>query len=152
MEITDESTCCNTFNFKVGRATVSLCYLPLLIFLFLGMSKRIHIFTASDVATHNSPSSCWISRAGKVYDVTQFLQDHPGGDDLILQHAGKDVEEVMKNKHEHEHSEAAYEMLQEYLIGRIGSDETTVSDGALSLPVAFWAVRWRILTFLLPFG
>jgi 4-hydroxysphinganine ceramide fatty acyl 2-hydroxylase len=93
------------------------------------MSKRVHIFTASDVATHNSASSCWISRAGKVYDVTHFLQDHPGGDDLILEYAGQDVEEVMRNKDEHEHSEAAYEMLQEYLVGRIGSEETTVSEG-----------------------
>ena len=101
------------------------------------MSKRIRIFTASDVATHNSASSCWITLAGKVYDVTQFLQDHPGGDDLIVQHAGNDVEEVMMNKNEHEHSEAAYEMLQEYMVGRIGSDETTVNDGVF----AFWRGR-----------
>jgi len=104
------------------------------------MSKRIHIFTASDVSTHDSASSCWISHAGKVYDVTHFLQDHPGGDDLILQYAGKDVEEAMRNKDEHEHSEAAYEMLQEYLVGRIGSEETTVSDGVFPL--------WESLSYI----
>jgi len=69
-----------------------------------------------------------VSRDGKVYDVTSFLVDHPGGDDLILKHAGKDVEEVMKDANEHEHSESAYEMLSEHVIGRLGAEETIVSE------------------------
>ena len=96
------------------------------------MSKRLRIFTAEDVATHNSRKSCWVSRNGRVYDVTGFLADHPGGDDLILNYAGKDVGEVMKDKDEHEHSESAYEMLSEYVIGRIGEGEATVSEGTCS--------------------
>ncbi|KAH9477788.1 Ceramide very long chain fatty acid hydroxylase SCS7 [Psilocybe cubensis] len=92
------------------------------------MSKRIRIYTAEDVASHTESSSCWISRGGKVYDVSAFLSDHPGGDDLILQYAGKDVEEVMKDKLEHEHSDSAYDMLDEYLIGRLGSGESIIRD------------------------
>ncbi|KAF9482708.1 oxidoreductase [Pholiota conissans] len=92
------------------------------------MSKRIRIYTTEDVATHTTASSCWISRQGKVYDVTAFLSDHPGGDDLILKHAGKDVEEVMNDKLEHEHSDSAYDMLNEYIIGRVGTGESLVSD------------------------
>lgn len=93
------------------------------------MSKRIRIFTAEDVATHKSATSCWITRHGKVYDVTPFVHDHPGGDDLLLKYAGQDVEEVMKDRIEHEHSESAYDMLEEYTIGRIGNEESIVSDG-----------------------
>ncbi|GLB39152.1 putative ceramide hydroxylase involved in the alpha-hydroxylation of sphingolipid-associated very long chain fatty acids [Lyophyllum shimeji] len=92
------------------------------------MSKRIIIYTAEDVAKHNCASNCWISRNGKVYNVTEFLNDHPGGDDVILKYAGKDVGEVMKDKNEHDHSESAYEMLDEYIIGRLGTESTTVSD------------------------
>ncbi|TFK71889.1 oxidoreductase [Pluteus cervinus] len=92
------------------------------------MSQRIRILTTEDVAHHNTSSSCWVSRNGKVYDVTSFLHDHPGGDDLILNHAGKDVGEVMKDEVEHDHSESAYEMLEEYVIGRLGSDDTVVRD------------------------
>lgn len=95
------------------------------------MSKRIRIFTTEDVAAHNSRASCWVSRNGKVFDVTSFLQDHPGGDDLILQHAGKDVAEAMQDKEEHDHSESAYEMLDEHIIGRLGSEETTVNEGGI---------------------
>ena len=93
------------------------------------MSKRIRIYTAEDVADHAEPSSCWVSRAGKVYDVTSFLRDHPGGDDLILQYAGKDVEEVMRDKLEHEHSDSAYSMLDEYVIGRLGNAQSIVREG-----------------------
>ena len=70
-----------------------------------------------------------VSRAGKVYDVTGFLADHPGGDDLILRYAGRDVGSIMKDKEEHLHSQSAYDMLDEFVIGKLGTDETTVRDG-----------------------
>ncbi|KAG8911475.1 fatty acid alpha-hydroxylase, partial [Tulasnella sp. 417] len=91
-------------------------------------SRAVRIFTREDLATHSNTSSCWISRNGKVYDVTGFLQDHPGGEDLILDHAGKDVGEIMKNPDEHDHSDSAYEMLEEYCIGRLGSEATIVDE------------------------
>jgi cytochrome b involved in lipid metabolism len=92
------------------------------------MSKRIRIYTASDVLQHNSESSCWVTHRGKVLDVTNFLMDHPGGEEFILKHAGKDVEDAMKDAEEHEHSESAYDMMDEFLIGRLGAGENVVSD------------------------
>lgn len=93
------------------------------------MSKRIRIYTTEDLADHATASSCWVSRDGKVYDVTRFLDDHPGGDDLVLKYAGKDIGEIMKDPNEHEHSESAYDMLDEFLIGRLGQGENIVSEG-----------------------
>jgi 4-hydroxysphinganine ceramide fatty acyl 2-hydroxylase len=55
---------------------------------------------------------------GKAYDVTEFSQDHPGGPDLLLMHAGKDITEVMKDGG-HKHSEAAYNLLNKYYIGYV---------------------------------
>ncbi|KAJ6583797.1 FMN-dependent dehydrogenase-domain-containing protein [Mycena sp. CBHHK59/15] len=43
------------------------------------------------VAQHNTRQSCWIIVHGKVYDVTDFLDDHPGGSKIILKYAGKDA-------------------------------------------------------------
>ncbi|KAJ7734000.1 FMN-dependent dehydrogenase-domain-containing protein [Mycena maculata] len=43
------------------------------------------------VAQHNNRESCWIIVHGKVYDVTDFLDDHPGGSKIILKYAGKDA-------------------------------------------------------------
>ncbi|KAI0659329.1 oxidoreductase [Cubamyces menziesii] len=92
------------------------------------MSKRIRIFTEEDVAKHASSSSCWVTRNGKVYDVTKFLPDHPGGDDYILKYGGKDVGAIMKDAAEHDHSDSAYDMLDEFVIGRVGVGETLVSE------------------------
>jgi 4-hydroxysphinganine ceramide fatty acyl 2-hydroxylase len=91
-------------------------------------SKRVRILTEEDVAAHKSPSSCWISRDGKVYDVTAFLPDHPGGDDNILKFAGQHVGDVMKSPEEHVHSDSAYDMLEEYIIGRLGTDAGIVDQ------------------------
>ncbi|KAI8338148.1 hypothetical protein BC941DRAFT_351661 [Chlamydoabsidia padenii] len=79
-------------------------------------------YTSNQVATHTSSDSCWIIYNNKVYNVTEFLVDHPGGDDLILAYAGKDVTMVMKDILEHEHSEAAYDILADYCIGTLDND------------------------------
>jgi 4-hydroxysphinganine ceramide fatty acyl 2-hydroxylase len=92
--------------------------------------RRIRIYTSEDVAEHNTHASCWVSRQGKIYDVSAFLPDHPGGDDLILKHAGKNIEDTMKDSGEHDHSDSAYDMLEEYVIGKLGSQESIVKDGA----------------------
>ncbi|KZV80757.1 fatty acid-2 hydroxylase [Exidia glandulosa HHB12029] len=90
--------------------------------------RPVKIFTLEDVEQHKSQKDCWITRNGVVYDVTDFIMDHPGGEDLILNHAGTDVGAVMADPGQHEHSSAAYDMLAEYAVGRIGSGHTTVSD------------------------
>lgn len=37
------------------------------------------MLTTDDVAKHNSQTDCWITVRGNVYDVTEFLEQHPGG-------------------------------------------------------------------------
>lgn len=43
------------------------------------------------VAQHRSAESCWVILYGNVYDVTNFLPEHPGGSKIILQLAGRDA-------------------------------------------------------------
>ena len=93
------------------------------------MSKRLRIYTAEDVEKHTTASSCWIIRGSKIYDVSAFLPDHPGGDDYILKYAGRSVDDAMKDPDEHDHSDSAYEMLEEYLIGKLGNDHSSVREG-----------------------
>lgn len=45
------------------------------------------------MARHTSKESCWVILYGNVYDVTDFLADHPGGSKIILKLAGKDCTE-----------------------------------------------------------
>ncbi|KAH8704228.1 putative mitochondrial cytochrome b2 [Talaromyces proteolyticus] len=54
------------------------------------MSK---VFDAAEVAKHNTADSCWVILYGKVYDVTDFMDSHPGGVKVILKLAGTDATE-----------------------------------------------------------
>ena len=44
-----------------------------------------------EVAKHNDRSSCWVIVDGEAYDVTSYLDKHPGGPQILLQHGGKDA-------------------------------------------------------------
>ncbi|CAG8952568.1 hypothetical protein HYFRA_00009674 [Hymenoscyphus fraxineus] len=46
-----------------------------------------------DAAEHNRPDSCYVCLYGDVWDVTDFLPQHPGGSSIILKLAGADATE-----------------------------------------------------------
>ena len=56
---------------------------------------------------------------GRLFDVAQFASQHPGGEKVLRQLAGEKVDEYMRGEKrilgvKHEHSEAAYKMLEKY--------------------------------------
>ncbi len=40
--------------------------------------------TKEELAVNNTEQSCWLAIEGKVYDVTSFLEEHPGGKKTVL--------------------------------------------------------------------
>lgn len=100
--------------------------------------KILPTFTQAEVESHNTAKSCYVTLGSKVYDVTSFINDHPGGGDLILEHAGRDVTEIMRDAISHEHTEAAYEILEECLIGFVASEPASKSaaNGEAKEPAA----------------
>ena len=55
--------------------------------------------TRGELATHNSENSVWMAIGGSVYDLTEFLSQHPGGKAIILRHSGKDATAVFRTYH-----------------------------------------------------
>ncbi|KZF20754.1 hypothetical protein L228DRAFT_249565 [Xylona heveae TC161] len=51
------------------------------------------LLDANEVAKHNTPESCWVILYDNVYDVTDFLSEHPGGSKIILKLSGRDATE-----------------------------------------------------------
>lgn len=47
------------------------------------------VFTAEQVAKHNGPDDLWLIINDKVYNFTEYLPLHPGGE-AILRNAGRD--------------------------------------------------------------
>jgi len=37
------------------------------------------LLSAQQISTHNSPDDCWVVVDNQVWDVTDFLEEHPGG-------------------------------------------------------------------------
>lgn len=46
------------------------------------------MLSLDEVRKHVSRESCWVIISGQVYDVTDFLDEHPGGAGVILRCAG----------------------------------------------------------------
>lgn len=47
------------------------------------------IVEAGDLAVHATIESCWVVFEGKVFDVTEWIPRHPGGEQAIAAHCGK---------------------------------------------------------------
>ncbi|KAK7285750.1 hypothetical protein RJT34_20531 [Clitoria ternatea] len=80
------------------------------------MASNSKTFTFEEVAKHNHKKDCWIIVDGKVYDVTPFLDDHPGGDEALLSAAEKDATIDFEDVG---HSDSAKEMMQNYYVGEV---------------------------------
>lgn len=66
----------------------------------------------AQVAEHNKPDDVWFVVHNKVYDVTKYLEEHPGGSAILQEVAGKDAtqeyEDVGHSDEANEHLEGLY--------------------------------------------
>lgn len=81
------------------------------------MAKR---YSLKEVAEHKSNDSCWVIIHDKVYDVSKFLNEHPGGEEVLLEQAGQVATEAFEDVG---HSTDAREMMAEYLIGELTDED-----------------------------
>eukprot|EP00428_Durinskia_dybowskii_P014997 CAMPEP_0170220062 /NCGR_PEP_ID=MMETSP0116_2-20130129/9720_1 /TAXON_ID=400756 /ORGANISM="Durinskia baltica, Strain CSIRO CS-38" /LENGTH=618 /DNA_ID=CAMNT_0010470743 /DNA_START=75 /DNA_END=1928 /DNA_ORIENTATION=+ len=80
----------------------------------------------SEVNRHCTPSDCWFAIEGKVFDLTEFVDRHPGGPTTVLKHAGKDVTKMFLDIHKG----VKYEqyLRPEAYIGDLGIDPDLMTD------------------------
>lgn len=79
-------------------------------------------FTMEEIASHSTAEDCWLLIGGKVYDVTDFVAAHPGGQ-AILEGCGTDATLLYETRPMGSgtpHSEKARQRLEEYYIGDLG--------------------------------
>ncbi len=56
-------------------------------------------YTMSEVASHNTLSDCWTVVRGQVYNLTDWIGKHPGGEKAITQLCGIDGTDKFVGKH-----------------------------------------------------
>ncbi|XP_058100199.1 delta(8)-fatty-acid desaturase-like [Magnolia sinica] len=74
--------------------------------------NRKYIST-EELRKHDKPDDVWISIQGKVYDVTAWVKDHPGGELPLINLAGQDVTDAFVAYH----PGTAWKYLDRFFIG-----------------------------------
>jgi len=77
---------------------------------------KLKQYTLKEVASHCCVDSCWMVIFDKVYDLTDFIEYHPGGYEIMLEYGGADATNAFNEK---PHTLEALEMLDKYLIGEL---------------------------------
>ena len=108
------------------------------------------VYTYDEVAKHNTEKDLWMVIEGKVYDVSSFVDEHPGGVNTLTDNAGTDGSGEFDAVG---HSASAKDMLKKYLIGELHPDEaakapakskaasgTQSSGGAIAFVIVLVAV------------
>nr|CAH8825450.1 unnamed protein product [Trichobilharzia regenti] len=85
---------------------------------YITKPKKNNVITLEELARHNSKETgVWVSFKGKVYDVTSFVDEHPGGDKILLA-AGSDVGPFWSVYAFH-YEEHVLKILNKYYIGEL---------------------------------
>ncbi|KAF3392086.1 NADH-cytochrome b5 reductase 1 [Talaromyces pinophilus] len=87
----------------------------------MSATTEVPEFTIEQVAAHNREDDLWIIVHGEVYDVTKYVRDHPGGDDILIEIGGMDgtVEFDAAG-----HSDDAWDITKSLLVGKLKKGET----------------------------
>ncbi|KAM9964448.1 hypothetical protein ACTFIW_004212 [Dictyostelium discoideum] len=88
-------------------------------------------YTMEEVSKHDKVDDLWMVINQKVYDVTSFVNDHPGGGDYLIQNAGKEATNEFLDVG---HSQKAVDMLKDYYIG-VCTDSKPLQNPLSSNPI-----------------
>eukprot|EP01061_Rhynchopus_euleeides_P047091 TRINITY_DN9268_c0_g3_i1.p1 TRINITY_DN9268_c0_g3~~TRINITY_DN9268_c0_g3_i1.p1 ORF type:complete len:257 (+),score=50.72 TRINITY_DN9268_c0_g3_i1:767-1537(+) len=84
----------------------------------------VRSFPMSEVRLHDSPESAWIVVSRRVYDVTGFIDRHPGGASIILKYGGRNATHPFMRIH----SKTAKADIESFYIGNLAPSSTVAED------------------------
>ncbi|XP_027153072.1 cytochrome b5 [Coffea eugenioides] len=89
------------------------------------MAKLSKLYTMQEAAQHNTSEDCWVVIDGKVYDVSSYLNEHPGGDDVLIAATGKDATDEFEDAG---HSKSARELMEKFCIGELDESSLAIPE------------------------
>lgn len=102
--------------------------------------------SASELVKHNSISDCWLLINGKVYNVTNYLNSHPGGVGTITPYCGADSTGAFTTKGGRgAHSGFAWNILNNYYVGDLGRavSQTQTQTAPVNNRAGLGTVGWQ---------
>ncbi|XP_030785055.1 cytochrome b5 reductase 4 isoform X3 [Rhinopithecus roxellana] len=90
-----------------------------------GLKGRLIEVTEEELKKHNKKDDCWICIRGFVYNVSPYMEYHPGGEDELMRAAGSDGTELFDQVHRWVNYES---MLKECLVGRMAIKPAVLKD------------------------
>jgi cytochrome b involved in lipid metabolism len=86
-------------------------------------SSATRVISSKELAQHARPDDCWLAIRGGVYDITNYLPDHPSRPGVVEPWCGKEATQGYETKtNGRKHSEAADKLLASYRIGTFKQD------------------------------
>jgi flavocytochrome c len=80
-------------------------------------------YTLEEVAKNNTKESLWIAVKGVVLDLTNWVDEHPGGPQALYSHMGRDASEEFEMLHD---DEVIPKYAPDVVIGRVKGQEITL--------------------------
>ncbi|KFZ02049.1 hypothetical protein V501_09681 [Pseudogymnoascus sp. VKM F-4519 (FW-2642)] len=77
-------------------------------------------YTMAQLQMHTKSDDVWMVLHNKVYDVTKYIEDHPGGAAILVEVAGADATEAFE---EAGHSDDARDIMAAYCIGELAEED-----------------------------
>lgn len=111
---------------KTGKARSKVALRPgfhLMDWMRLPLSpQRPRPVTSAELAEHKTKYDCWTALNGKVYNITQYLDYHPGGSSILMKGAGKDCTALFNKYHAWVNIDG---LLTKCLVGILVDESTT---------------------------
>ncbi|CAG9783387.1 unnamed protein product [Diatraea saccharalis] len=93
------------------------------------MGDQVKLFTREELKSRNQRSDAVLIIHNAVYDVTKFLEEHPGGEEVLLEKAGQDATEPFEDV---SHSSDARSLMKKYKIGELVEADRTQNKAAFA--------------------
>eukprot|EP00419_Tripos_fusus_P053654 CAMPEP_0172814248 /NCGR_PEP_ID=MMETSP1075-20121228/11135_1 /TAXON_ID=2916 /ORGANISM="Ceratium fusus, Strain PA161109" /LENGTH=153 /DNA_ID=CAMNT_0013654035 /DNA_START=21 /DNA_END=482 /DNA_ORIENTATION=+ len=89
--------------------------------------NELKLITPEEVAKHDSENDCWIVMHNLVFNLPkEFMDDHPGGPDVVSCLAGKDATSDFEDI---AHSDSARDWANKYIIGYMEGVDDDIKTG-----------------------
>ncbi|CAH0405545.1 unnamed protein product [Chilo suppressalis] len=91
------------------------------------MAAEVKKFTRKEIAASDAKTAARFIINNHVYDVSQFLDEHPGGHEVLVNAVGKDATEDFDDIG---HSIDAKELMKKYRIGELVDEDKTNTNNS----------------------